>query len=291
VSISCEGAPGERDVTLEAVGHDAAPLVIVPVYCGMPAPASLQAEPPANVEGATTADAVARRLAAIVERERVHAALPRLRRDPRVEQAAAAHAADRAADRTGDPAKRLREAGVRGARSSFTVFHVGSLASAVERITGAPAELAKLRDPVFTTLGIGVVPASDGFWITVAYLAIPPPVDAPAAEARIVAEIRGMHVHTVLDPDATEVAQRVATGLAAGGNRDRLKLEALSTLKVNKGVADLDMAIEDRFEMSSLDIAELVGDRAFHAVGVAVAQSPQTSALAGTIWVVVVFLR
>jgi hypothetical protein len=61
-------------------------------------------------------------------------------------------------------------------------------------------------------------------------------------------------------------------------------------MHVQKGVADHDVSVDKLVDLDKLDAVELVGKHRVHKIGIGIAQSPRGSALAGTIWVVVIYL-
>ncbi|CAN5156751.1 hypothetical protein BH11MYX1_BH11MYX1_01860 [soil metagenome] len=159
VTVPCDRA-GERYVTIEATDprHATTPMVIFPVYCKLAAPSHLEAEPLVNLDGIEPGG-VGRRLASILAHER---GAPSLNLDPRFEQAAEAYARDRSEGRETDRATLMREAGLLAPATSWTTFHVDSLASAINRVVSSPDQLRKLRDSERTAFGVGAVQVPDG---------------------------------------------------------------------------------------------------------------------------------
>jgi hypothetical protein len=289
VTVPCHHHASERYITLEATDprRAATAMMIFPIYCKLHAPTTLQAEPSINVQGLGKAPgSVERRLATILDRERVAAGLPPLVRDPRVERAASAYARDRAEQRHTDQTKLMREAGLLAPASSWTTFHADSLDGAINRIVNSTEELDKLRDQDRTSFGVGATQVADGWWISILYITIPPPIDSRRAAVLIANAIRGTDQDAMIDQAASDFAQRYADGLAAGWSRSDLEPRAIAAMKNKLGHADV--TVDKRVELL-VDPRALVGKHQFKYFGVGVAQSARDGALVGTIWIVVLF--
>ncbi len=284
IGVPCQRA-SERYVAIEATDPrtSVTPMVIFPVYCKLAAPSRLEAEPAANL-GAIPAGGIERRLAAILARER--RGLPPLVRDPRVERAAAAYARDRSEGRQTDRATLLRDAGLLAPAVSWTTFHVDSLESAVNRIVNSPEELQKLRERDRTAFGVGATHVADGWWISIVYISVPPPIEPVQAARLIENAIRGLDYNYTADPGITDFAQRYANGLALGWGRADLEPRALAAVKVRMGHSEV--TVDKRVELE-LDPRAIVGKHRFKYFGVGVAQSARDGALTGTIWIVVLY--
>jgi hypothetical protein len=291
-TVPCGAQPSERYITIEATDPHtgATPLVIFPIYCKLRAPTSFVAEPLSNVAGFKSLEG---RLTAILNRERATVALPPLRRDPRIEAAARAYAQDRSENRQPDRDVVMRDAGLLGPQTSWTTFHVDSLASAVNRIVNSSEELDKLRDMSRTDIGVGSKQVADGWWISIVYVTVPPPIDTASEAMRIANAIRWVQEHelnhrTQVDLYANIIATSYAEGLARGWSADDLHARAYGAM-IDHEEAYCEIAIYRRTELAGLDLAKLIDKHRFHHVGVGLAQSPRNSPLAGTIWLVVFF--
>ncbi len=110
-------------------------------------------------------------------------------RHPGLDAAARAHSVDMAAHRelvhvsarTGDPARRVQEAGVRTTRVAENIARHGNTLGAHDAILGSDAHRSQLLDPTFTHIGLAAVSGSDGMYITqvLATLAAPPAAELP----------------------------------------------------------------------------------------------------------------
>lgn len=290
VTVPCDHAT-ERYVTIEAVDPrtSIAPMVIFPLYCKLSAPGELHAEPAANLSGYEGKPAgLERRLAAILNRERATVNLRPLHRDPRVEAAAAAYAHDRAQGRRTDPATLMHDAGLIAAATSWTTFHVDSLESAINRVVNSPDQLDKLRDRERTDIGVGAERVVDGWWISIVYITIPPPLATQRAATLITNAIYGTSEKLFVDPIAADMAQRYAESLAIGWSRDDLEGRVKAAMRIHNG-AGAEVVVDKRTDFDKLDIRALINKHRFSTFGVGVAQSARNGPLVGTLWIVVLF--
>ena len=120
---------------------------------------------------------------------RAHENLPPLSRHEGLDAAARAHSVDMAANRqlvhvsarTGDPAQRVREAGVSTTRIAENIARHATTPGAQDSILASDAHRAQLLDPNFTHIGLAAVTAPDGIYVTqvMATLAAPPAAALP----------------------------------------------------------------------------------------------------------------
>lgn len=120
---------------------------------------------------------------------RAHENLPPLTRDDGLDAAARAHSVDMAANRqlvhvsarTGDPAQRVREAGVSTTRVAENIARHSTTSGAQDSILASDAHRAQVLDPNFTHIGLAAVSAPDGIYVTqvMATLAAPPAAELP----------------------------------------------------------------------------------------------------------------
>lgn len=290
-TVPCGTRPSDRFVTIEAADPRTAtqPLVIFPVYCKLAPPATLSAEPARNLANVSDIEG---RLTSILNRERTTASVLPLRRDARVEAAARAYAKSRADKRNTDQEVVMRDAGILAPEMSWSTFHVDSLEAAVNRILNSSEELAKLRDAERTEVGVGVAQDADGWWVSLVYVTIPPPLDTVAAAARIADAIRltgnGHEKKVKIDLYANEIATRYANGLAVGWKVEDLYTKNFAAMRMYNHVG-FELTVDRRVELAHLDVAKLIKKHEFHTIGVGVSQSARNGPLAGTIWIVVVF--
>jgi hypothetical protein len=279
--VPCGAQPSERYITIEASDprSNTRPFVIFPIYCKVRAPTSFVAEPPSNFSAYTDLPG---RITAILNRERVTVGAPRLLRDTRIEAAALLYAQARSENRHTDRSVVMRNAGLLAPAMSWTTFHVDSLESALDRIVNSSEQLDKLRDRSRTHVGVGAKRVADGWWISIIYVTIPPPIDAPREAMRIANAIKEWVLQheldrpTKIDPDANLGATSIAKDLAAGWSLDDLHILG-------------EVAVERRVELAGLDLAKLLHGHEVHTIGVGIAQSARNGPLAGTIWLVVLF--
>ncbi|MEM1416211.1 MAG: CAP domain-containing protein [Myxococcota bacterium] len=127
---------------------------------------------------------------------RATAGLAELARDTALDRAAAVHSRDMAAhrelvhvsERTGNPAERVRNAGLDPRRVGENVAQAPTALGAYEQILASEAHRAQLLDPAFTHFGIAAVAAEDGVYLTQVLAQLPEaaplaPAPAPGAEA------------------------------------------------------------------------------------------------------------
>jgi hypothetical protein len=211
----------------------------------------------------------------------------------RIETAARAYAEDRSENRQTDRNQLMLDAGLLGPATSWTTFHVDSLESAVNRIVNSSEELGKLRDASRTDIGVGAKQVADGWWISVVYVTIPPPIDTASEAMRIANAIRWVQEHelyrrTQVDLYANMIATSYAEGLARGWSPDDLYARAYGAM-IDHAEVYCQIVIDRRVELAGLDLGKLIKGHTFHHVGVGIAQSPRNGPLAGTIWLVVFF--
>ena len=290
-TVPCGFRPSERFITIEATdpSHATQPLVIFPIYCKLTPPASLATEPLKNLVGYADLDG---RLTSILNRERVLVGLKPLLRDARVEAAARNYARARIVNRAANGTTVMRDAGLISPAMSWSTFHADSLESAVDRVLNSADELSKLRNPERTDIGVGTVRDRDGWWISIVYVTIPPAIDTTAAATQIAHGIqrvqRSKSIQARIDAYANEVATHYANALAFGWRPVDFEEEAAIETQMRLGM-NCEYAIDSRVELANLDIDKLIGKHVFHTIGVGVSQSARNGALAGTIWIVVVF--
>ena len=117
---------------------------------------------------------------------RAHDNLPPLTRHEGLDAAARAHSVDMASNRqlvhvsarTGDPARRVREAGVSTTRVAENIARHSTTAGAQDSILASDAHRAQVLDPNFTHIGLAAVTARDGIYVTQVMATLAPP---PAA--------------------------------------------------------------------------------------------------------------
>ena len=118
---------------------------------------------------------------------RAEAGLEALSRDSALDQAAAVHSRDMAAHgelvhvsaRTGNPADRLRRAGVEPERVGENIAQGADASAAHATIIASAVHRDQLLDPSFTHLGVAVVRSPAGVYLTQVLARLAPPAPAP----------------------------------------------------------------------------------------------------------------
>jgi uncharacterized protein YkwD len=294
-TIACT-SKGLQWLAVEAA-TDAGPLVLLPIACGDPPPATFAIEPDANL--ATTDPE--RRLASIINRERTAVGLAPLRPDARATAAARRYAetmrraASAAHDLDGQPADRVRAAGLVPPLLLESTMQVDSLGRAAELLLDDAKYRGDLVSPQVTHAGIGIAADAHGeLYVAIDYVAIPKAVDLSALADRVRDAIRASQTfpkHLIVQQEIATAAQRYATGLANGDADAELWRRALEELR------DLDRRYSmwnhtaAPLDVDHLDGKALVAAQEVDAIGIGLAQAPPASPQAGTVWVVVIFAQ
>jgi hypothetical protein len=276
---------GRLWITIEAL--DAANvhqrLVYAPIDCGDESDRVYRTEPAANLHD----NQPPRVLTAIVNRERVAAGLPALRGDLRARVAAA-----RRLTEGSDPATSLREAALLPLEQGAVAFHADTLPEAAEILLDEPALRAMLRRRAFSHIGIASRAAADGgLDVTLQLVAIPDAIDERAATAQLFHDLqraaapRDLFVSKYL----RNLAVWYATQLSHGWN-DAAMSDHLTTMLGQTMFRMPKLVVRTVARMADLDPASLVPAH-MRWVGVSVVQAPRDGALAGKIFVVLLFAR
>ena len=205
-------------------------------------------------------------------------------------------AASSAHDLDGQPADRLRAAGLVPPLLLESTMQVDSLGRAAELLLNDPLYRADLASPRVSHLGIGIATDARGeMFVAIDYLYEPAPVDPSALSERIRDLIRDSQIQPrrlVIDRDITQAAKRYAHGLATGEDDAELWRQA----RVELGELDRRYSMWNRTTLQLVDVdslvgKDLVGGKEVGAIGIGVVQSPRDSPHAGTVWVVVIFAQ
>lgn len=264
-----------------------------PIGCGGAMPSTYTTEAP---DVFVTTDGP-RRLAALINRNRVTAGLAPLGRDVRADRAAAAWALDmRRAERvahaigSATSVSRLRDNGLVPARSSHLAFHVDSLQEAIELLENDDAYRATLVDREMTHLGLAVVPdPHGGYYTSLELVQIPPRIAVSVERQRLyeraVAAI-AKHATVWHSKSLGALAQWYADELALGWSPEMLDPRLGAKARIWRA-PQFRAVVRTPTRIDELDIESVIPPRGVHSVGVGVTQSPVNSAFANRILVVV----
>ncbi|MFT3694147.1 MAG: hypothetical protein QM831_13465 [Kofleriaceae bacterium] len=287
---------GEHSVAIEVTDpkRDFMPTIIFPVYCHVDAPKVIAGEPRTNIE--VSPDRVTAQFVAILDRERATAKLPAFYWNNRLASASATFLKDRSERRMTAANYHLRKAGLISPQTNLVAFHVDSLASGVSRILDDATQRDKLLDSHYTDLGITVKPDSDGYWMSIGYVAVPPIVDPIALKAKLEKQIIDLTIDRyAVQPDGgtelkirtnkmmQDVARNMAKSIALGWSSDSIAKETRRTYGF------LDLSINSVADLSTFDLASILKKHEFQRFGVGVAQAAQDGPLAGMIYIVIAF--
>lgn len=211
-SIECT-IPGRLQLEVTAT-HPQGPIAIasIPVWCGVEPPAQYLWESSAIETGIADAATVARRLVALVNRDRRAAGLPLLASDAEATAAARAHAAAQRSAAAGGLAA-VPPPGVQGVAYSAT--HTRGLRAAYESLANAAGPRDSMLSRTSTHVGAGVELVAGELFATLVYRKITPQLDTAAVardlETRIEAATRKQPYR-----DLRPIAARFARELLAG---------------------------------------------------------------------------
>jgi len=301
-TLSCGEHVGTEWVLIE--GHDVfdrlTRLALFPIECGTKPRETYRVEPRVSVPDDPIA--IARHLRAVVDRERAGAGLLPLGGDLRLQAAADRTAAlmrqlhtveHRLAGTTN--AQRLRDANVVPALAREATLHAPDLATAVEILMNERGYRELLIGPELTHAAVAVAfDARHEMYIAVELVRIVPPIDTARLTAAILVRInatRPADAQIATDPLLDEIAQRYALERSRGWSdessmrfvRDDHRfvfgpfatMSRALTLLVTDDPQGVDLGPPTRYDM----------------VGIAAVQSARNGALAGRVWVIVLYAR
>ncbi|HEY0253173.1 MAG TPA: hypothetical protein VGC41_16680 [Kofleriaceae bacterium] len=292
-------SPGKHDVAIEATDPklDFIPMVIFPVYCGV-VPSKVAGEPRANLEAIANANSqeaqrFAHQMIAILDRERARVDLPALHSNVRLQRATDAMLDDHLRGIESEFPFHLHRASLLTPDATFTKFHVTSLARAVSRILDDEAQHAKLIDGHNSDAAIAVRIDDKGYWVGVAYMVVPPPLDLPVVKDLFAKKItaferKRFEAKEDVLPNVRESAylsgpaQGLAVELAKGWGIEQLAAE------FRRGYS-FGLVTDSTDDIYTYDIAALAKKNEMSRFGLGIAQAPADSAFAGRIFIVIVF--
>jgi uncharacterized protein YkwD len=203
-------------------------IVNVPIYVGVAEPA-IGAERPTTGAAAPAGPGGARMLA-LLNGARVRAGLAPLAADPELEAVARGHSEDMARSHfighvsptTGSPEDRIRRAGVAVTAGGENVSRAGSPEAAHQDLMSSPAHRANMLSPIFTHVGIAIVPDGEQILTTLVFGRRPDPHAPPWTARQAVEAIAALRkarglgaVH--LDPALRSIAESGIKAFARGG--------------------------------------------------------------------------
>jgi hypothetical protein len=301
-TISCGEHVGTEWVLLE--GHDVfdrlTRLALFPIDCGTRPRETYRVEP--RVAVVDDPIAIERHLRAVVDRERAAAGLSPLAGDLRLQAAARRTTGLMLQLRTVEHrlagttnAQRLREANLVPALAREATLHAPDLETAVEILMNERGYREQLVDPELTHAAVAVAfDAHHEMYIAIELVRIVPPIDTTRLTAAILARInatRPADEQTATDPLLDEIAGRYARERSRGWTdessmrfvRDDHRfvfgpfatMSRALTLLVTDAPQSVDLGPPTRYDM----------------LGIAAVQSARNGALAGRVWVIVLYAR
>lgn len=277
--FTCAQPSGRRWLTIEALdgANVEQRFVYAPIDCGDEADRVYRTEPAANLRDKDPAHV----LAAIANRERVAAGLAPLRNDLRLVAIAA--------QRTAGSSPEIR---LLPLHDGAATFPADTLEDAAEVLLDHERTRALLRRPELTHLGIAVRPdPAGGLRVSVQLAHIPDAIDTRAASAQVLAGLqRAVAPNEMKEPKSLEkLATWYATRLSYGWSESSFGDHLEAELSVMHFIAPK-LVVRTVARISDLDLASLVPAHT-HFFGLSVIQAPRNGALAGRIFVVMLFAR
>ena len=301
-TFRCADHLGRQQIEIAASDASGATVLAnFPVWCGVAPPRSLVLDATADASGVSDVANAEARLFALMNRDRQAHDLVPLVWDERLGAVAKGHSEEMRRTRTvahvspvtGSAADRVRAAGIHTAVVLENVARAYGIAEAHAGLMNSPGHRANLMSAAATHVGMSVVLGDDvsgrrELFVTQVFARFPPKVEVAAATELVrsrIASVRGVFVN----PKLSEIAQKVAAGLASGRARDALWSAAkrqLDTMpNLYKRVGSVITAVSD---LAAIEGRALLGDYQPDDVGIGVAQGKHPDIGDGAIWVVVV---
>jgi len=299
-TLACGDHTGTAWVLIEARDdrEAVARLALFPIACGQAPLDTYKLEPATAVADG----AIARRLAAIINRERAAAGLSALRGDLRADAAAhrevllmqRSHSVAHALGNT-TTAERLRTANLIPPSALEATLHAPDVVAAAEILMNERGYRDILARPEVTHVGVAIAfDEHHELYVAIELVQISPPVDTKRLEAQIVARINATR-----PADAQIKTDKILDGLAARYTHLRqLGWSDDTATDVIKNHPDLVFGpyIAMRRALSLLldgDVAKVdPGPRGpYDGLGVSVAQSPRNGALTGRVWIIILYAK
>jgi len=273
-------------------------LLAFPIDCATHSPETYRIEPRANA----AATDVERRLASLINRERVADHLTPLADDRRAADAARTEVQlMRDAEGIGHElggttmATRLRDAGLVPPSAREVTLHAADLAAVSELMMNQPSYRAALMSPEITHLGVAVARDAHGeLYVAIELVQIAPVIDIARLRDDVLVRVRArLPVKSKLPSSRTldELASRLARNYATGWPESDMMAYAKDDAQLMySGYAHVQRAMTllltdsiDKVDLGPANPAE------FDRIGVGIVQAPRNGALAGRVWVVILF--
>jgi uncharacterized protein YkwD len=275
-------------------------LLAFPIDCATHSPDVYRIEPRANV----TATDVETRLASLINRERVAAHLAPLADDRRAADAARTQVqlmrtSERIDHELGGTtmATRLRDAGLVPPNAREVTLHAADLAAVSELMMNQPSYRAALMAPDVTHLGVAVARDAHGeLYVAAELVAIVPVIDVARLRTDVLARVRARLPFKAKLPDVRvldDAAQKYAQDYAAGWpesdmvayTRDDAQLMYSGYEHIQRAMTLLLADSIEKVDLGPSDPGE------YDRIGIGIVQAPRNGALAGRVWIVLLFAR
>ena len=260
---------------------------------------------PSRDDGPVTSTADAeQKLFQAINRERANAHLPPYVWDDQLAAVARGHSEDmhktnligHLSPTTGGAADRVHAANIKTALVLENVARAYSVAGVHEGLMNSPGHRANIMSSSATNLGIGVVFGDDNagqraLLVTQVFSRVPPVIDRAKALDVVTQKLIAARKMSV-DRQLSQIAESVATSLAAGKSRDDVWPEVRRRLDMmSHSFGKVGSVITAVSELDTLDAKPLIGDYAPDAMGVGVAQGPHPEIGDNAVWIVVLFAQ
>lgn len=299
--VRCNHSTGRQQIEIAA--SDASGSTVLanfPVWCGTDPPDSLRVDPAADDGDAVDPTAAAKRLLALMNRDRRAHKLAPLVWDERVARVANGHSEEmrrtkivaHVSQHTGSAADRVRAAGLGPSAVLENVARAYGVTEAHMGLMNSPGHRANLLSKTATHVGMSVVLGDEvsgrrELFITQVFVRFPPKLDATTAAEFVRARIAEVR-RVVVQPNLTGIAQQVADGLAAGRPRDSLWSAARHQLDlVSRAYSRVGSVITAVSDLEALSGRELVGDYSPDDLGIGVARGRHPEIGDAAVWVVI----
>lgn len=298
--VGCASSIGKQQVEITAAdAQGSTVLANFPVWCGADPPSSLTVAPTsADIPTFDPVEAE-KRLFGLVNRDRASAGLPTLVWDDKVAEVARGHSQEMRRTKavahisptTGSAADRVRAAKIKTAVVLENVARAYGMGEAHDGLMNSPGHRANILSSAATHVGVGVVFGDEisglrEIFITQVFTRVPPKLDPVRGLEVLRGKLLAVRKHGT-NAVLTDVAQRLALGMAAGQTRDqaytphKARIETLGRTYLRVG-----SIITAASDLDSLDAGALIGDAVADDIGIGLAQGPHPELGDNAIWIV-----